>query len=1201
MMHACRKWFVFLIPILAAATASAGQPPAANGPFGVEFLQLLGHPTQPDLILATAADGFIYRSKDGGQSWQVHSESPGKPLLNPLRGLVRHPVDPQILYGGLGETTTPDDARGGVYRSMDGGVTWDLLNPEASGLEEAPVDTGIGRVVVAPSNPNVIYASSFGSSGSPTSPGLLYRSADAGQTWQQLNKTGSQSFPAPEGEYRTQASLTVHPSDAMTLFAYGYDRNAGRLELIKSSDGGETWQALRENLFAATEIRIFPSNPQIIVSYFFGFGGEPRGLFRSQDGGESFQDITPPDFPAINSIHIRLDPADPDRIYVLTEFFGLWMTEDTGQTWAAPSDAVDWKLAKIGDLLATQSGSVLAATLMGPYRFSPPGSWTFEGDGLPPLAVRRLIAHPADADTLFATTSNGLTRSQDGAQSWQPVGFSFNPLSASLVYAPEDPSLVLFGVDGQSFLSNNGGDDWESRTAFEDPCCASVQFDSMVADASHPGVLYVGGRKRFTSIPQAWRSDDFGTTWHNMSEGLEQFNEGGTPSRLQDLAIDPSDSQKILGATQSGAYLSTDGAQSWHRVEELGFEFFRNLAAAGAGEFLAVSISGSGVFKSVDGGENWSTANSGLGGTNVQSIFGSGSLLFASRDNDGLWMSRNAGETWHSADEPLAGRFPLTGAVSPADPDRIYVATVEGVIRFPAPDELQYRLHFAQFGDGETAAGPIRSEIQLVNLREDQAASATVEIRDEAGQAITVDLNGQPVEGSQEFTVPAGGLLSLATDGLGTLQVGSVRVTSDQPLSGVILFESPAGFAGVGSSQEIREAFLSAVETDSDRGLDTGFSIQNVEDREVDLTLWLADAFRNPLARTAITLPPRGKLARFIGEFEWAAVGGGGAGTSPPDFAIPPDFLGRLEVVSDGRIAATAIQTLPGEFATLPVQSIFAAFVNFDETLSKRTAFQSPPSTIAPLAAMNERFRAQATPQLPWNLYFPQFADGQDASGSINSRLYLLDPSPGSSVGPTVSFMVRNIVGLPLEVDLNGIEVAGQAALSVPDGGLALFETDGQGPLVTGSAQVSSSAALSGVLLLSGPVGSAGVGAGFPMDNGFSAPMRNHAASQTRTGIAIVNLDSENMAEVELELRDADGNVAATGTLSMAPNGREALFLDQIALEPFDIDLSDFRGVLLARVSGRLAATVIITRPGQFATLPVAPLPSTPNKTASTG
>jgi hypothetical protein len=215
-----------------------------------------------------------------------------------------------------------------------------------------------------------------------------------------------------------------------------------------------------------------------------------------------------------------------------------------------------------------------------------------------------------------------------------------------------------------------------------------------------------------------------------------------------------------------------------------------------------------------------------------------------------------------------------------------------------------YELCFAQFADG---AGQFFSQILLINQDERNEANAKIHLRDKSGHSMSVDLNGDWIEGQLDFTVPAGGLKVFQTDGVGLLTVGSVVVTSDRPLSGVVLFGGSVGLAGVGVSEILHNGFTAPMETRSVSGINTGIALMNLEQTEVTLDLQLQDSEGKYLAFTQIVLPGKGQQARFVNEIDWF---------DSIDFT---NFLGVLRVTSTGAIAATVIQTRPGQFATMPI------------------------------------------------------------------------------------------------------------------------------------------------------------------------------------------------------------------------------------------------------------------------------------------
>jgi hypothetical protein len=214
-------------------------------------------------------------------------------------------------------------------------------------------------------------------------------------------------------------------------------------------------------------------------------------------------------------------------------------------------------------------------------------------------------------------------------------------------------------------------------------------------------------------------------------------------------------------------------------------------------------------------------------------------------------------------------------------------------------------------------------------------------------------------------------------------------------------------------------------------------------------------------------------------------------------------------------------------------------------------------------------------------LFFAQFGDGGDV---LFSQIMLFNLE--STQAATAELLLKDPAGNPLSVDLNGATVNGELEIEIPAGGLRILRTDGKGDVVAGSVSVNADQPLAGVILFGGTVGVAGVGNSEPLNAGFVAAMENKKASQIRVGIAVMNLASGPVTAT-LQLLDEHGTLIATHpALQIAAMGREAKFLDELF---FGTDLSDFMGVLIVTATGRIGATVIQTRPGQFATIPVTP------------
>lgn len=220
------------------------------------------------------------------------------------------------------------------------------------------------------------------------------------------------------------------------------------------------------------------------------------------------------------------------------------------------------------------------------------------------------------------------------------------------------------------------------------------------------------------------------------------------------------------------------------------------------------------------------------------------------------------------------------------------------------------KLTFAQFGNG---AG-ILSTLILVNPSSTELANGTALLFDSNGNPLPTKINGTAQTGSFNFTVPPLGVAFYATDGAGTLTVGSAQVTSTVPIGGTILFSGSLGVEGVGAVQPSSD-FLVPLDLDSSKGVQTGVAISNPTTAALQITLRLRDSSGALIsnASTSIILAANGQLARFPGEvFQSSGI----------DFSR---FQGSLEVISATPVVGMAIRVSPGQFATLPVTPLTVA------------------------------------------------------------------------------------------------------------------------------------------------------------------------------------------------------------------------------------------------------------------------------------
>ena len=219
-----------------------------------------------------------------------------------------------------------------------------------------------------------------------------------------------------------------------------------------------------------------------------------------------------------------------------------------------------------------------------------------------------------------------------------------------------------------------------------------------------------------------------------------------------------------------------------------------------------------------------------------------------------------------------------------------------------------------------------------------------------------------------------------------------------------------------------------------------------------------------------------------------------------------------------------------------------------------------------------------------FKLYFAQFANGL----GLFSQIHLIALS--TSYATTAEITLKTPSGGPLSVALDGEQVNGLLEdVMIPASGSLVLSTDGEGDLVQGSATVCSDLPLAGVIVFGGTTGLAGVPSSQALSGGFIAPIKEEGSPPSiRTGFAVMNLEFEAVT-LNLALLDPDGIVLATAQLSIPAMGQLTTFADEIQWST-TIDFSMFDGSIRVSVDGKTGAAVIQLRPGQFATMPVAPI-----------
>ena len=294
------KRILFFAAALATTTAAQDISPDHYqelkyrhiGPVGNRIASVAGVPGDPLTYYAGAATGGIWKSVDGGEYWKPIFD--GQPD-HAIGALAVAPSDPQIVWAGTGEPHIRSNVSigSGVYKSTDGGETWQEMNMKW------PSRTA--RIVIHPTNPDIVYVAALGHSHGPQKERGIFRTLDGGTTWKHVLAVD---------ENTGASSLEMDPNNPRILYA-------GMWEVVIHTWGRES-------------------------------GGEGSGIYKSKDGGETWTELEGnglPELP-IGKVDICLTPANSDRVYALietgdgvpwngneTESGELWRSDDAGAHW----------------------------------------------------------------------------------------------------------------------------------------------------------------------------------------------------------------------------------------------------------------------------------------------------------------------------------------------------------------------------------------------------------------------------------------------------------------------------------------------------------------------------------------------------------------------------------------------------------------------------------------------------------------------------------------------------------------------------------------------------------------------------------------------------------------------------------------------------------------------------------------------------
>jgi photosystem II stability/assembly factor-like uncharacterized protein len=645
--------------------------------------------SNPNIVYVGTASGGVWKTTNNGTTWEPVFDKEG---VSTIGDLAIAPSDPSVIWAGTGEPNNRQSSSwgDGAYKSVDGGKTWKNM-----GLEKT---RHIGRIVIHPKNPDVVYVAALGHLWGPNAERGVYKTTDGGKTWAQVLKINDDTGVS---------DIAMDPESPDVLYAAAYERrrtpfgfNGGGPDsaIYKTVDGGANWKKLTKGLpyenggdTGRIGLDIYRKDANIVYAIV---QHEKGGTFRSEDKGETWKKMGDTNPRPSYYSQIRIDPNNDLRIWELGA--QMFYSEDGGKT------------------------------------FSTQRVHSIHGD------FHAMWIDPGDSNHMIAGSDGGIHWSYDAGKTWDFINTIALGQFYEVALDNEKPyricgglqdnaswcgpsmSLARDGIKNEDWMLMPGGDGfyaaidnvepWIIYTESQDGDLRRLdtrtsqmrlikpeakagephyrfQWNSPVAISAHDHtVIYYGGNYLF-------KSTDRGDSWTRLGGDLTTGADrnklqilGKTPDKntlsrhdgVQDyptittLSESPLTANVLWAGTDDGnVQVTRDGGKSWKNVagKVPGVPrgtYVSRVVASRSGEGAAfVTFDGHRsddynvyIFATSDFGENWKVIRTGIpdaAGTVhvVREHPRNTNLLFAGTEF-GLWVSWDRGANWTA----LKNNFP---------------------------------------------------------------------------------------------------------------------------------------------------------------------------------------------------------------------------------------------------------------------------------------------------------------------------------------------------------------------------------------------------------------------------------------------------------------------------------------------------------------------------------------------------------------
>ena len=293
---------------------------------GGRVTAVAGYPSHPPALYFGAAGGGVWKTTNNGLSYRNLTD--GYLAVGSIGAIAVASADSKVVYVGTGSACIRSNVSTGrgVYKSLDAGDSWMF-----AGLPEAGQ---IGAIVIHPDDPDLVYVAALGHPFGPNPERGVYRSYDGGDTWEQVlyvsDSTGAVALSMnPADPNEIYAAMWRAERKPWTIISGGVEGG-----LFKTEDAGDTWTRLRaglpSGLVGRIDVAVSPADPRRVYALFEA-PGDSAGLYRSDNAGASFERINTQKsltYRPFYYTHVHADPLDSDRVYVSNETF--FVSSDAG-------------------------------------------------------------------------------------------------------------------------------------------------------------------------------------------------------------------------------------------------------------------------------------------------------------------------------------------------------------------------------------------------------------------------------------------------------------------------------------------------------------------------------------------------------------------------------------------------------------------------------------------------------------------------------------------------------------------------------------------------------------------------------------------------------------------------------------------------------------------------------------------------------